>query len=76
MWLSVVCLRVFEDSAIQMCARSVASSTGDLRYALKACRLAVEQVEANQAAAASTKPSCMVGVREMMTALSKLAGEW
>ena len=34
--------RLFDDSAIEVCARSVANSSGDLRHGLKACRLALD----------------------------------
>eukprot|EP00879_Flechtneria_rotunda_P019090 GHRR01020044.1.p1 GENE.GHRR01020044.1~~GHRR01020044.1.p1 ORF type:complete len:500 (+),score=236.86 GHRR01020044.1:890-2389(+) len=37
--------KVFEPSALELCARSVASSSGDLRHALKACRAALDELE-------------------------------
>jgi hypothetical protein len=74
--------RLFELPALELCARSVAASTGDLRHALKACRAAVDELERQQhqqaaaaAAAAAASLVCpTVSMKTMMGALSKIAG--
>ncbi|XP_029658431.1 cell division control protein 6 homolog [Octopus sinensis] len=43
--LKLNCGYVFEPSAIQFCARKVASMAGDMRKALDICRRAIEQME-------------------------------
>ncbi|KAF6252575.1 hypothetical protein COO60DRAFT_1672110 [Scenedesmus sp. NREL 46B-D3] len=37
--------KLFEPAALDLCARSVGTSSGDLRHALKACRAAVDELE-------------------------------
>jgi hypothetical protein len=41
--------RLFEPTAIELCARQVASTTGDLRLAIKACRSALDALAAARA---------------------------
>lgn len=69
--------RLFETSALELCSRSVATSSGDIRHALKACRAAVDELERQQQKHAATgeviKPSPKVNVRSMMNALASLA---
>jgi hypothetical protein len=78
--------RVIEPTAIELCARQVASTTGDLRLAIKACRMALEALAAARAAhfeavadgcqeaAAGKAPPACVGPRDIMAALGRLAG--
>jgi hypothetical protein len=71
--------RLFEASALQLCARSVASSSGDVRTALKACRLALTALPPVAASGDGTggcvQAPATVTVRLMAGALTKLAGE-
>lgn len=74
--------RVFDAAAVELCARSVASSSGDLRQGLKACRLALDLLDQrtmqrgqNGEEEQEVVGSATVGVRDMMAALHKLAGE-
>ncbi|WIA15310.1 hypothetical protein OEZ85_001977 [Tetradesmus obliquus] len=77
--------KLFEPAALELCARSVGTSSGDLRHALKACRTAVDELEAlhkqrqqqqqqeavSPAAAAAALPT--VTARTMIGALQRLA---
>lgn len=60
----------------------MASTTGDLRLAIKACRGALDALAEARAAhfaagggGGKAPPAC-VGARDMMAALGRLAGEW
>ncbi|GBF91534.1 hypothetical protein Rsub_04274 [Raphidocelis subcapitata] len=81
--------RLIDKTAIELCARQVASTSGDLRLAIKACRGALDALAVARAqhfavaaaeaengcgqAAGKAPPAC-VGVRDMMAALGRLAG--
>ncbi|KAI8468241.1 MAG: hypothetical protein J3K34DRAFT_478706 [Monoraphidium minutum] len=71
--------RLFDAAAVELCARQVSSTSGDLRMAVKACRAALDALttaRAAQLAAGSggKAPPARVGVRDMMAALGRLAG--
>jgi hypothetical protein len=78
--------RLFEPAALELCARSVGTSSGDLRHALKACRAAVDELERLHkhqqeqqdeapaaAATAAVKAPPTVTARTMVVALQRLA---
>jgi hypothetical protein len=73
--LSLSLHRVMQDSCVDLIARSVANSTGDLRHALKACKLALDLLAGSADSAGRTLgDKDWVGVREVAGALTKLAG--
>ncbi|GIL80597.1 hypothetical protein Vretimale_15909 [Volvox reticuliferus] len=64
----------FDGGALDMVAKSVSSSCGDFRQALKACRIALDVLmEHNRANPAATRAS--VGIREVHAALQRLSGQ-
>ncbi|GLC39286.1 hypothetical protein PLESTB_001573500 [Pleodorina starrii] len=66
--------RCFDDAALDMVAKSVSSSSGDLRQALKACRTALDVLlEANRSNPATARAS--VGIREVHAALQRLSSQ-
>ncbi|PNG99297.1 hypothetical protein TSOC_014927, partial [Tetrabaena socialis] len=66
--------RCFDDAALDMIAKSVSSSSGDLRQALKVCRTALDVLaDNNRAAAAPAAGRASVGVREAHAALQRLS---
>ncbi|GAX85406.1 hypothetical protein CEUSTIGMA_g12822.t1 [Chlamydomonas eustigma] len=88
--------KVFDDSALELVARSISGSTGDLRQAFKVCRSAFDLLVEDHKIRASalvnndpavaapapkssvpstaSGPRCLVGVREMLTAVRQLSG--
>ncbi|GIL63327.1 hypothetical protein Vafri_17286 [Volvox africanus] len=66
--------RCFEGAALDMVAKSVSSSCGDFRQALKACRIALDVLMEHNRANPSA-PRASVGIREVHTALQRLSGQ-
>ncbi|KXZ49384.1 hypothetical protein GPECTOR_21g610 [Gonium pectorale] len=64
--------RTFDDAALDMIAKSVSSSSGDLRQALKACRTALD-VLAEHNRANPSAPRASAGIREVHAALQRLS---
>ncbi|EFJ40603.1 hypothetical protein VOLCADRAFT_108086 [Volvox carteri f. nagariensis] len=66
--------RCFDDAALDMVAKSISSSSGDLRQALKACRTALDVLmEHNRANPATARAS--VGIREVHAALQRMSSQ-
>ncbi|GLI70919.1 hypothetical protein VaNZ11_015949, partial [Volvox africanus] len=66
--------RCFDGAALDMVAKSVSSSCGDFRQALKACRIALDVLMEHNRANPSA-PRASVGIREVHAALQRLSGQ-
>ena len=61
--------------AVELCARKVAATSGDLRQALEICRLAAQLAEREaESGATSSGPTTHVGVQHVEDAVRKLRG--